>query len=111
MGGVGKSAFLPQLDFYCKSLSLVIEIDGCIHDSEDAVVSDLKRQEILEEMGLKLLRFNGLDVKRNLAGVLKVIEKFIVALKRDSYIDLFLILSILTPFLFSKKNISGSFFY
>ena len=67
------------VDFYCKSLSLVIEIDGCTHDSEDAVVSDLKRQEVLEEMGLKLLRFNDLDVKRNLAGVLKVIEKFMIA--------------------------------
>lgn len=65
-------------DFYCKKLFLVIEIDGCTHDSEDAVVADSVRQNILESMGLKLLRFNDLDVKRNLAGVLKAIEKYIV---------------------------------
>lgn len=67
------------VDFYCKRLGLVIEVDGCTHDSEEAVVSDLKRQEILEKMGLKLLRFNDLDVKRNLSGALRVIEMFIIA--------------------------------
>lgn len=67
------------VDFYCKRLSLVVEIDGCTHDSEDAVISDRQRQDVLECMGFKLLRFKDIDVKRNLAGVLKAIEKFIVA--------------------------------
>lgn len=65
------------VDFYCKKLNLVIEVDGSSHDHEEAMVQDRQRQAILEEMGLKFLRFDDLDVKKNLAQVLGEIDRFI----------------------------------
>ena len=39
------------VDFYCKKLNLVIEIDGDSHFDEESVISDQKRQ-----IGKKLLK-------------------------------------------------------
>jgi len=50
------------VDFYCKELNLVIEIDGASHNHPDAYLSDINRQKALEEMGLKFLRFDDMDV-------------------------------------------------
>ena len=63
------------VDFYCSKLKLVIEIDGESH-SEKAEV-DLIRQKKLESMGLSVLRFYDWDVKKNMEGVVSVIEKWI----------------------------------
>lgn len=63
------------VDFYCGKLNLVIEIDGESH-SEKAD-ADLIRQKKLESMGLSVLRFYDLDVKRNIEGVVSAIEKWI----------------------------------
>ncbi len=65
------------VDFYCKKLSLVIEVDGSSHYHDDARVQDEERQEILETMALTFLRFDDLDVKKNMAFVLGEIYHFI----------------------------------
>lgn len=65
------------VDFYCKKLNLVIEIDGDSHIHDDAPLKDAERQEILQQMGLSFLRFDDLDVKRNMAFVLDEIHHFI----------------------------------
>ncbi len=65
------------VDFYCKKSSLVIEIDGNSHGFEDIYLNDIKRQTILESMGLKILRFDDIDIKMDIANVLRVIEDFI----------------------------------
>ena len=62
------------VDFFCSKLKLVIEIDGESH--LDKVEYDRKRQRELEAIGLSFLRFSDLDVKSNLDGVLKNIEKW-----------------------------------
>jgi very-short-patch-repair endonuclease len=66
------------VDFYCKKLSLVIEVDGSSHASEEAFIKDAKRQKILEEMGLKFIRIDNSDVKYNISNVLLTIEAFIL---------------------------------
>ena len=43
------------VDFYCKRLKLVIEVDGDYHIENKQRVKDLKRQQILESMGLNFL--------------------------------------------------------
>lgn len=63
------------VDFFCSKLRLVIEIDGDSHISK--VEYDKKRQQELEAIGLSFLRFSDPDVKRNLNGVLQMIEKWI----------------------------------
>ncbi len=66
------------VDFYCKKLSLVIEVDGSSHASEEAFIKDAKRQKILEEMGLKFIRVDDSDVKFNISNVLLTIEACIL---------------------------------
>ena len=61
------------VDFYCKDLMLAIEIDGDSHEHPDAAKSDLKRQQRLEQLGVRFLRFDDVDVKRNMRWVLEEI--------------------------------------
>ena len=65
------------VDFYCKKLNLVIEVDGSSHFVDDAPIRDKERQEILESMGLQFLRFDDEDVKQNISFVMRVIYEFI----------------------------------
>lgn len=69
-------------DFYCKRLSLVIEVDGITHTYEGAYDRDVKRQKDLEGIGLAFLRFDDLDVKEKMGDVLKTIEEFINEFER-----------------------------
>jgi len=65
------------VDFFCPELGMAIEIDGGSHDNENACRNDRERQEKIEELEIQFLRFNDVDVKRNMTGVLKVIEQWI----------------------------------
>ena len=65
------------VDFFCKELSLAIEIDGDSHLDERVYINDVKRQKRLEEFGISFLRFTDLDVKRNMRNVLDVISGWI----------------------------------
>ena len=53
------------VDFFCKELMLVIEIDGVTHDDEQGQIRDRFRQERLESFGVQFLRFQDEDVKVN----------------------------------------------
>ena len=64
------------VDFYCKDLSLAIEVDGDSHDYNYA--EDLTRQKELEELGVKFLRFDDLEVKRDIPNVLRAIEAWVL---------------------------------
>ena len=61
------------VDFYCSKLRLVIEIDGESHSQRSE--EDRIKQQRLESLGFSVLRFYDLDVKRNIDGVLKVIDQ------------------------------------
>jgi len=65
------------VDFYCKKLNLVIEIDGESHYHDLAPLKDAARQKALEEFGLSFLRFDDLDVKHQMHFVLNTIHEFI----------------------------------
>jgi very-short-patch-repair endonuclease len=65
------------VDFYCRKLDLVIEIDGNSHEYEEAVVEDRKRQQILEELGVFFLRFSDWEVKNTMSFVLGEIGYFL----------------------------------
>jgi very-short-patch-repair endonuclease len=66
------------VDFYCKDLNLVIEIDGVSHIDKE--LKDIKRQETLEKFNLNFLRFDDIQIKQALNYVideiLNYIEKF-----------------------------------
>lgn len=61
------------VDFYCKPLNLVIEVDGSRHDNNDAIKRDTIRQDKLESLGLNFLRFEDREVKKNKENVIRVI--------------------------------------
>ncbi|HSR89556.1 MAG TPA: endonuclease domain-containing protein [Candidatus Udaeobacter sp.] len=65
------------VDFYCKELSLAIEIDGLSHDYK--MKYDFIRQKDLENAGVSLLRFNDLEVKQDIQNVLQRISDWIEA--------------------------------
>jgi very-short-patch-repair endonuclease len=65
------------VDFYCRKMNLVIEVDGNSHFFEESVVEDLERQKVIERMGVHFLRFSDLEVKRSLPSVLVEIGYFI----------------------------------
>lgn len=65
------------VDFYCKDLKLAIEVDGQSHDHLDAHKADEKRQKTLEDLGVSFLRFDHLEVKKDINNVIRTIEYWI----------------------------------
>jgi very-short-patch-repair endonuclease len=53
------------LDFYCPNLRLAIELDGESHHSMEAKKKDRERQERLENVGIRFLRFDNEEVLGN----------------------------------------------
>ena len=63
------------MDFYCSKLKLAIEIDGISHDSK--FKEDKERQKDLEKLGISVIRFNDLNLKKDIDSVLRTIEYWI----------------------------------
>ncbi|MDD5216075.1 MAG: DUF559 domain-containing protein [Methylococcales bacterium] len=61
------------VDFYSFAANLVIELDGSQHFESDAIAYDFERTKILESLGLKVIRFDNLQVFNELESVLTVI--------------------------------------
>ena len=57
------------VDFYCASAKIVVEIDGSQHFNEENIALDKERDEYLSSLGIRVLRYNNLEVKRNFRGV------------------------------------------
>jgi very-short-patch-repair endonuclease len=56
------------IDFYCDEFKLVIEVDGEIH--QYTLEEDMLRQEYLESLGLRVIRFTNEQVLKNILAVL-----------------------------------------
>lgn len=65
------------VDFYCHELKLVIEVDGEYHQFKDQMQKDFIRTEILEEFGLKVVRFNNEEIENNKTKVLETLDTII----------------------------------
>ncbi len=64
------------VDFYVKTLGLVVEIDGSSHDNKQEY--DAERQRYLESLGLVVYRITDIDVKKRLDAVMVELERFVV---------------------------------
>jgi len=60
------------LDFYCPEKKLGVEIDGGIHEKQKEY--DVERQDIIEDMGIKILRFTNNDIMKDIEAVLRKIK-------------------------------------
>jgi len=58
------------IDFYCPELKLAVEVDGDSHYTDDAPLSDRKRETKIETFGIRFLRFTNRDIYENVEGVL-----------------------------------------
>lgn len=72
------------VDFYNSNYRLVVEVDGEIHDQQ--IEADKARQEILEVLGLTVLRIKTEIPEKNLPLALEQIRKQILAIKKYPHI-------------------------
>jgi adenine-specific DNA-methyltransferase len=61
------------VDFYCPEARLVIEVDGEIH--QYTIAEDAARTELLEMLGMRVLRFSNGDVLNGLESVKMTIRE------------------------------------
>ena len=65
------------VDFYCKELNLVIELDGNQHYEKYNLEYDEIRTEFLNSLGLKVIRFDNKKILNNIEDVLEKILHYI----------------------------------
>ena len=63
------------VDFYCPECKLAIELDGPIHETSEAKEYDRRRQEYIQQYGIRFLRFTNDDVYNNIDEVLNTIAE------------------------------------
>lgn len=63
------------VDFYCHKAALVIEVDGDIHDLQQE--EDARREKVLSEMGLWVVRFGNEEVVMDLSAVVGKIRELV----------------------------------
>lgn len=64
-------------DFYCHKIKLVIEVDGDIHFNDESQEHDDGRSEVMENFGIKVIRFTNEQVINNETFVFNEINKYI----------------------------------
>ncbi len=64
------------VDFYVRTLGLVVEIDGESHTYIGD--KDVVRNDFLENLGLKVYRIEDIHIKSNLEKVLQDLEEYII---------------------------------
>lgn len=68
-------------DFYCHEAFLVIELDGNIHELENIKSYDQKREEIINSLGITVLRFTNDEVFSDIDNVIRTLEKHLAHFK------------------------------
>ncbi len=63
------------VDFYCHKAVLVIEVDGDIHDLQKE--EDERREKVLNEIGLRIVRFRNDEVVKDMSAVVGRIGELI----------------------------------
>lgn len=64
------------VDFYVKTLGLVVEIDGSSHNDKENY--DALRDEFLESFGIKIFRVSDFRVLNDLDNVMEELTKFVI---------------------------------
>ncbi|MBI1450910.1 MULTISPECIES: endonuclease domain-containing protein [Acinetobacter] len=64
------------VDFYCPVANLVIECDGGQHFTDEGLEADRARDETLAQLGLKVLRFDNLQILNEVDDVVEVVYQY-----------------------------------
>ncbi|MBM4175885.1 MAG: endonuclease domain-containing protein [Ignavibacteria bacterium] len=70
----GKETFFVA-DFFCHSDKLIIELDGKYHDYR--LQEDSERTEILNDLGLRVIRFSNEEIVENVSSILIKLKSFL----------------------------------
>ena len=62
------------VDFLCKDIKLIIEIDGGQHNTKENILADEERTKFLESKGYKVIRFWNNEIDNNIEGVYLELE-------------------------------------
>lgn len=62
------------VDFYCHQAKLVIEVDGDYHFEEQQLNEDIRRTNVLLDLGCRELRFTNHQVMTDIAMVIETIR-------------------------------------
>ena len=65
------------VDFYCASAKLVIELDGSQHYEPQELAYDRQRTAVLEQYGLKVVRYTNREIDREFSAVCEQIDMLI----------------------------------
>ncbi len=66
-------------DFFCNKLMLAVELDGYTHSFEEVADRDEIKEQRLNEIGIRVLRFKDEDVMNNIEGVIAEVKEWIKA--------------------------------
>lgn len=72
------------VDFYCHAAKLVIEIDGKQHYTDQGIVYDTERTQVLQGYGLKVLRYTNQQLVDNFQEVCWDIERNLLPMTTQS---------------------------
>ena len=80
---LGRLKFIRQapvghyfVDFLCRELKIVVEVDGATHATETEQKRDALRQGYLEDQGYRVFRVQNTDIYHNIDGVLDTLFDF-----------------------------------
>ena len=62
------------VDFMCKELKLVIEVDGYSHHLEETIEKDKFKEDYLKSEGFRILRFDDNEILKDMKNIVRVIE-------------------------------------
>jgi len=65
------------VDFYAPAAALIVEVDGAQHATDSGLAADARRTVALEMLGLKVIRFDNLQVLRETAAVMEEIYRVV----------------------------------
>src|SRR5688572_21693504 len=65
------------VDTYCHSHDLVIEVDGLVHDNNEAKFNDSVRSKAFEEFNIKVMRFTNDEVLLDVEAVKQKIKSYL----------------------------------
>jgi very-short-patch-repair endonuclease len=67
------------VDFYCAKAKLVIELDGSQHLTEEGKVYDVARDQFMQGIGIKTIRYTNAEVDKQFEAVCVSIDAHIKA--------------------------------
>ena len=74
------------LDFYCPKAKLGIELDGGGHYSDEKMRYDNNRSRVIENAGIKVIRYCNLDIDNNFYNVCESIDREVKARMNNLFI-------------------------